>query len=136
MNLVLSIGSNLSSDNVAEAILWLRGRLSKMEVSRIYETPAVKGGMRSYSNAVVSGETYIELEDFNALLKKYEENCGRTPETRLRGDVVIDIDIVVCDGEILRPWDFRQNFFRIGYASLPEVSSNTSGLELASSPVQ
>ena len=51
-----------------------------------------------------------------------EYDFGRDSEARERGDVPLDVDIVLFDAEIVRPRDFSQSFFRIGYESLhPEI---------------
>lgn len=115
MHLVLSIGSNISSTHVNKAIEWLSNRLTNMSVSDVYQTPAVKTGTRTYSNAVACGNFTGNCDEFDAELKRYEFSCGRDEQARQRGDVPIDIDIVVADGTILRDWDYRQSFFRIGY---------------------
>ena len=118
MHVILSLGSNISSDYVTAAIEWLADVVSDMSVSSVYRTPAVKVGSRPYANAVAAGIIDMAPEMFNMALKRYEEQSGRNKEARLRGDVPIDIDIVVCDGIVVREWDFRQNFFKIGYSEL------------------
>lgn len=118
MHVILSLGSNISSDYVTAAVEWLSGVVSDICVSSVYRTPAVKVGSRPYANAVATGIIDTTPEKFNMTLKRYEEQSGRTKEARLRGDVPIDIDIVVCDGEVVREWDFRQNFFKIGFSEL------------------
>lgn len=115
MHLVLSIGSNISATQVHKAIEWLSGRLTDMAVSDVYRTPAVKVGSRTYSNAVACGNIVGSCDEFDAELKQYEFSCGRDEEARGRGDVPIDIDIVLADGRVLRDWDYRQSFFRTGY---------------------
>lgn len=148
-NYVLSIGSNVSAANVEEATVWLKGVLDGFCMSHIYETPAVKSGncddgeydmlrpdmaevkagyqtgysLRKYSNAVVTGSSMFHPEALDEILKGYEKKCGRDDAARAEGRVPIDIDVVVCNGKVMRPWDFRQQFFRIGL------------LELAGSPV-
>lgn len=116
--LVISLGSNISPQNVEKAVEWLSERLKNLSHSSIYMTPPVKHSGRPYSNAVVSAITIENIESLNTEFKQYEIANGRDNAARERGDVPIDIDIVVWDGEIVRPWDFRQNFFRIGASEL------------------
>lgn len=97
---------------------WIGSLLDDMQSSDVYETPEVHGYGASYFNAVASGKTGLELEEFNRRLKVYERDCGRTDEARIRKEVPIDIDIVIWDGEIIRPVDFSREFFRIGYEDI------------------
>lgn len=115
---VLSVGSNCGSENVRTACEWLGKILDKPELSGLYQTPAVNGGMRDYVNAVVSGQTDLTVDALNARLKEYELMCGRDENSRRSGIVPVDIDIVIVDGKVIREWDFRQSFFRIGYSEL------------------
>lgn len=128
---VLSIGSNVSEANVVAAIKWLRTLFADMEVSHVYETPAIsshgsaapcsgQGEIPVYDNAVACVESPMGCADLESLLKAYELECGRDAKARAAGIVPIDIDIVVTDGSIKRPWDYRQHFFKIGYATITQ----------------
>lgn len=114
---VLSLGSNTSEENVSEAIHWLGSQFAGMRVSCIYETPAVRA-RGVYHNAVAEVECNLAYAELESKFKSYELLCGRDAEARSAGVVPIDIDIVMTDGEITRPWDYRQQFFKIGYTAI------------------
>lgn len=116
----LSVGSNCGNrhSQVESGIGWLRDLLLNVKVSSIYSTGDCHGGPRDYYNAVVKGLTSMKIEDLDLMCKVFESNHGRTPDARSQGDVPIDIDVVVFDNEIIRPKDFRQKFFQIGYRQL------------------
>ncbi len=90
-------------------------------VSSIYEKPAVKNAGNPYTNAVMVIDAAIEYGTLNSLLKEYEQKEGRDEGCRRAGRVPVDIDIVVWDGEVIREWDFRQEFFRIGLEMVSEL---------------
>lgn len=115
---ILSLGSNCCAENVEKAILWLRKTLIISDASALYITPPAKGEGLSYTNAVVRVETDMSIEELNSRFKNYERNVGRDDNCRRTQCVPIDIDIVIYDGEIIREWDFRQTFFRLGYDML------------------
>lgn len=117
---VLSVGSNTPerARNVALALDRLKDMLDECEASSIYTTPDCCGGPTQYDNAVVRGLTSRTREDLENIAKLYELSQGRDARARSAGIVPIDIDVVVYDGEIIRPKDFSSCFFRIGYDEL------------------
>ena len=120
INVVISIGANCGNrrEAVGEAIRNLREILQEFRCSEIYETPCAGREGRPYVNAVVSGMFNAGKEQLEKILKAYETDYGRDAACRERGDVPIDIDIVMVNGEILKAWDFRQKFFQIGFRQL------------------
>ncbi len=123
MNIVISIGSNVAQRRarVEQAIAWIKTILEETECSDIYETAPLNGSGSNYVNAVVRGETELSLSGFIALTKEYERQQGRDDEARKRGEVVVDIDVVIADGEIIRLRDYNCYFFRKGYDSLSKA---------------
>lgn len=123
---VLSIGSNVSEANVSEAIAWLNAQFVDILVSHVYETPAIssKGvecsAQSVYDNAVACVVSRFDSDSLESMLKAYELECGRDAVAREAGIVPIDIDIVMADGTVIRPWDYRQHFFKIGYAAIAQ----------------
>ena len=118
VQVVLSIGSNLDRNYVVSAINWLRNIISNPRFSGIYTTPSIHGTGDPYVNAVVIGKTRKSFEELNQLLKDYEKEQGRDNEARERGIVPIDIDIVIWNAEVVRPRDYCQKFFQIGFLEL------------------
>lgn len=113
----LSLGSNCGDREraIREAVKWLTGVLEETRACGSYETEAIGGGTRPYLNSVVEARTGLSDGHLNALLKEYERAHGRDEAARTRGDVPIDIDLVVSDGRILRPRDYTADFFQIGF---------------------
>lgn len=124
VKVVISIGSNCG-DRVAqvkEALSWLSHILIETHCSGIYETPCAKNTGKPYLNAVIEGiyqESGIDLKDqIEEILKEKELKMGRNAQCREKGEVPIDMDLVLMDGEIIKPWDYRQKFFQIGYSQI------------------
>lgn len=120
ISVVLGIGSNCGDRNalVSQAVAWLESIMMQVKVSEIYETPCAQKIGKPYMNAVLKGFYSGDAFQFQDLLKEKEREMGRNTECREKGDVPIDIDIVICDGEIWKPWDYRQKFFQLGYSRL------------------
>lgn len=117
---VLALGSNCGDrrQNLLNAIKWI-GTVSDIKFSSaFYSSPDIKGMGHIYLNAVVETEFEGSGEHFNNIIKEYEKTAGRDSDCRQRGLVPIDIDIVIIDGEIVRPKDYRAEYFLKGYAEL------------------
>lgn len=120
ISVTIGIGSNCGDrkELVNEAISWLKSVLMQTKCSEIYETPCALKVGKPYMNAVLTGFYSGDAFQLNDLLKEREREMGRTAACREKGDVPIDMDIVVCDNEVFKPWDYRQKFFRIGYEEI------------------
>lgn len=117
---VFSIGSDFGDreEAVREAIIWLSSILDKSRSSDVYETPPVGHVGSNYVNAVVIGCSEGSVEDLDRLCKEYEISHGRDIEARRNNVVPVDIDIVMVNDDVLRPMDYKCNFFKIGYCQL------------------
>ena len=114
---VISIGSNCGDRraNVEQAIEWLKQILMQIKCSQIYETPCALKTGKAYMNAVVSGFYEGPGFDLDDKLKIKEHQMGRNAQCREKGEVPVDMDIVMENNEVVKEWDFRQKFFQIGY---------------------
>lgn len=120
---VLSIGSN-SDDcfiKMNNCIKWLSTEIVDIKTSHIYSTPAVNGKDRDYLNAVASGYSRCEFEDLKYRLKQYEQLSGRTLESKKKGVIPIDIDIVMWNDVVLKDNDYKQQYFQIGWTLIKDI---------------
>lgn len=113
----ICIGSNSSDgcQRVQQAIIWLGGKTCILAQSQIYKTPDIKQGITTYYNAVVAVSSSFTLTEFSSLTKDYEHSVGRNHNSSV---TTIDIDIVVYKDQIIRLWDFYQQYFQIGFLQL------------------
>lgn len=120
---IVSIGSNSADchSQVDDAINHLKLKFENVLVSSVYETPALNGVDPSYLNAVAVAYSSLEINQVNAIMKQWEVECGRTPESKIKGVIPIDLDIVVWNDEIIRPKDFSYSFFIQGYNQLVKL---------------
>ena len=118
--IVLSIGSN-SEDKVVQmqcCIEWLHVMLNNVRVSSVYSTSVLNGVDADYLNAVVIADVECEFADCKCLMKKYEASCGRNPESKFKGSIPIDIDIVIWNKDVVKPKDVAQSYFIKGWKEL------------------
>ena len=114
---VLSLGSTRAAREaqMTNCIAWLRGIATLTKLSSVYNSPASNGKDPDYLNAVAEIATALTHPELTKLLKDYERQCERTPQSKSLGSIPIDIDIVMWNGEVLRPKDFAQYYFAKGW---------------------
>ena len=117
VSVVISIGSNCGhrEEAIHKALTWLSDILKDFRFSDIYETPPAGNSTSRYLNCVAAGFYPGNVNDLQNLCKTFERESGRNEECRKTGSVPIDIDIVVAGDIVLKPWDYRQEFFLKGY---------------------
>lgn len=110
---VISLGSNMAEAEamLREAIARLRLIGSEIVVSQFYNTPDISGSGKVYGNAVLLGVFGLDAASLQSRCKDIESSMGRRMSSSC---VVIDIDIVVFDGEVIRPVDYGREYFTIG----------------------
>ncbi len=115
---VACIGSNMPDADmrILGAIEFLRklGKVGSLDASPVYHC-----GDSAYGNAVARFCPLFPLSELIERSKSYERACGRTPEGKERGEVVIDIDFVLADGQVLRG-DYFAPYFSEGLRLLGE----------------
>lgn len=117
MKAVLVLGCNAGRRDVAlkNAIIFVASLGVILKCSDIYETPDCLGIGKQYLNMVIELETALDESSLNLRLKNYEIACGRDRDMRERGEVPMDIDLVIWEGEVRRSSDFGASYFRRGY---------------------
>lgn len=113
----LCIGSNTEDafDQVSNCLSWLDKQFVLSSNSTIYCTPDITGIGEDYINCVALTAVNYELTVFQRMLKIYERSCGRIEGSKERGEVPIDIDIVIWGDAIVRPKDFSRDYFLQGW---------------------
>lgn len=117
---VVVAGSNYPDSylRVESAREFISCKWEMIRSSSIYTSPDMLGGGCLYHNAVIEFESEVAIDKIDSELKDYEKREGRTKELKEVGRVPIDIDIVVCDGIVVRPKDYNTKYFMIGYRQL------------------
>lgn len=122
MRYLLSIGSNAPGCRqfMERAMQWLAENFTDIESSGIYSSPALNGTAADYLNLVARGNSELSPTDLTAAAKAFERQMGRTPDSKLRGTVEIDIDIIAAGQTILRPTEYTRSYFLRGLSLLSE----------------
>lgn len=120
MNGIIVVGSNYGDReyNIRQAISFVDSKCDIKKCSEIYESPDFYGKTTKYLNVVLEIECQINEEEINSLFKEYEIRAGRDSERRKKGEVPIDIDIVIWEGKINRIQDYESLYFIKGYEQI------------------
>lgn len=76
-------------------------------------TVAPQGENSMYLNAVCVAQSERSLDDVQGLLKQFETEMGRIRGVDAQGQVAIDLDLVEWNGEVLRPKDASQDYYKV-----------------------
>lgn len=109
---ILSLGSNVADREriLLEALDSLGCRVDK--ATEPYSDD------HGYMNIVAAVSTGLDAAALRSHFKEVESKFGRCPGSKTPGDVELDIDIVIFNGEIIRSSDFDQPYFQKGYSKL------------------
>lgn len=71
-----------------------------------------------FSNQVARFTSERPVEEVRALLKSIEREAGRLPDDKAQEIVKLDIDLLLCDGQIFKPQDLERSYVVAGIAAL------------------
>lgn len=116
---VLAIGSNLidcKTSTVKQAISFIRASATgQVKASSVYETQAVNGKAITYANAVVQLRSDLPPKVMELKCKELESRFGRIRPSLI---VALDVDVIMVDGQIIKPKDAAHSYFRIGASEI------------------
>lgn len=111
---IIGIGSNIDpEENIARSLAILRRETEVISVSQFIKTAPV--GVKEqpdFLNGAVKVLTEEEKNVFNFYLKSVEDRLNRDRSAPKYGPRVIDLDIVMWDGEIVDPDYYRRDYLR------------------------
>ena len=112
----ISIGTNENREVNLDFAHRQLGRLyPDIAYSPVLDTQAV--GMKHpcrFLNQVACFHTQTTREETRSDLKRIEKEAGRTPEEKIREIIRLDLDLLIYDGEVLKPHDLERSFVREG----------------------
>lgn len=116
----LGIGSNVNKEqNIERAGKLLRARFVSIQFSSpMLTTPIDCLSDEPFLNQVALIHCDQTPEQITAILKLIEQEIGRRPEDKLRGQIPIDIDLICWNEQILKPKDWDRTYIKEGIEQL------------------
>lgn len=117
---LICIGSNFDREN---NILLARTQLTALYPSVRFadeeETkPFLLTNPELFTNQVGCFRTEEKLDDVKTKLKDIERRAGRLPGDKVHEVIKLDIDILACDGIVLKPQDMKREYIVRGIRAL------------------
>lgn len=132
-HVVICLGSNVPSCRVIlDGAIAVLGTFfhDSPRMSLAYFNPSFNGIGQPYLNQVLEATTTLNIDSLHRLCRTLERRAGRTPQSKVQGIMPLDIDIVIWNGTIVRPFDYTSPHFAHGYANLhPHSASGQVGIQ-------
>lgn len=123
---VIALGSNIEPEkNVRLAKDHISSELKVLKSSEFIKTePVGKKNQPRFLNGALLVESRRNLENLKDLLRKIEDKIGRKRNNDKFGPRVIDLDVVVWNGNIIDNDVFEREFLQKSIAELlPEIKA-------------
>lgn len=123
---LICLGANTpdAAARISDATDMLRSLCLIGRITPAYRTaPEYAGETVPYLNRVLELSTAYAFDELSALTKRYQTAVRNAADAAPL--IAIDIDIVVWDGEVIRPADYNSAYFRKGLPLLQAISSNS-----------
>ena len=107
----ISLGSNVNKAHyIRQALITLTSYFPNLEHSNVFESEAVGFSGSNFYNSVVGAQTKMSLEKLCQLLKKIEQENGRTANDKKFSPRTLDLDLlfyddIICDSPAQLPRD-------------------------------
>ena len=124
-NFLVCVGSN---DHREESMAFARSRLKELYPSVHFE-PEVETlpiGIQNpalFLNQVAMFTSDEEIDEIKSKLKEIEKEAGRCPEDKKSGKVRLDIDLIVCGEQILKPEDWDREYVKRSRSAFLEYNT-------------
>ena len=117
---ILCLGSNQDCEsNMSSAGELLRRYFCRISFSDpVYTDPVGLSGSGQFLNQVAVAYTDCRPEEVRLALKTMERTLGRTEERKEKGQIPIDIDLLLWNDEILKPADWAREYIQLLYRSV------------------
>ena len=111
-NVLIALGSNTGNrqGNLSEALVKCKDFIQTNRLSPVIETKSIGHTNNPYLNQLFSGTTSLTLEKLLDNTKRIENEMGRDRSNR--GNVAIDIDIILYDQQKLHFTDWERDYIK------------------------
>ena len=119
---ILCLGSNTDCEaNLKSAASLLRAYFGSIRFSEaIYTEPIGLSDSGLFLNQVAVAGTNASLEEVRRAVKAMEKRLGRMSDSKQKGKIPIDIDLLLWNGTILKPADWEKEYVQLLFRSVAD----------------
>ena len=116
------LGSNTDCEaNLKSAVSLLRAYFGSIRFSEaIYTEPIGLSDSGLFLNQVAVAGTNASLEEVRRAVKAMEKRLGRMSDSKQKGKIPIDIDLLLWNGTILKPADWEKEYVQLLFRSVAD----------------
>lgn len=118
----IMFGSNTDCEaNLKSAASLLRAYFGSIRFSEaIYTEPIGLSDSGLFLNQVAVAGTNASLEEVRRAVKAMEKRLGRMSDSKQKGKIPIDIDLLLWNGTILKPADWEKEYVQLLFRSVAD----------------
>ena len=110
---IIALGSNTETDeHIAHAIAIIAETLPGTRFSRLMTTEPIGNYDRMFTNCIATTVTDRPASELVKLLKEIERTCGDTRQLRSHGTVMLDADLLLCNGTRYHEADWHRPYIK------------------------
>jgi 2-amino-4-hydroxy-6-hydroxymethyldihydropteridine diphosphokinase len=134
----LLLGSNIQPErNLPQAVHLLQQDLAILQVSSVWETPAVGSTGPDFLNAALLAETSLDEKTLkDKILRPLETRLGRIRSADKNAPRTIDLDLIIFDGRLLDPTLWRYAHRAVPVAEVLPGFTDNGGKNLRDAAAQ
>ena len=123
----LAANDEKKETTIAHALRLIESYCVILNQTPVYRSEAAGESQQpSYANALLQVETDQEYEELRRRFKSLEHDAGRTPASKERGIIPLDIDIISWNETLLKNKDMEYDYMKKGVHRLAEnINSGT-----------
>lgn len=117
----LAANDEKKETTIAHALRLIESYCVILNQTPVYQSEAAGESQQpSYANALLQVETDQEYEELRRRFKSLEHDAGRTPASKERGIIPLDIDIISWNETLLKNKDMEYDYMKKGLHLLAE----------------
>ena len=124
---LISLAANVEKKEttIAHALRLIESYCVILNQTPVYRSEAAGESQQpSYANALLQVETDQEYEELRRRFKSLEHDAGRTPASKERGIIPLDIDIISWNETLLKNKDMEYDYMKKGLHLLAENNNS------------
>ncbi len=121
----LAANDEKKETTIAHALRLIESYCVILNQTPVYRSEAAgESQQSSYANALLQVETDQEYEELRRRFKSLEHDAGRTPASKERGIIPLDIDIISWNETLLKNKDMEYDYMKKGLHLLAENNNS------------